>query len=206
MLPIVFENNDLIACNKPHGLPSGGLPKNPHAHSASESMRPYVFHEPAYEPGLLHRLDTATSGILLFAKHKQSYEAYRSNWHTWVRKIYCARIHTMHTLPREITYPLGHSRKNQKKMCALVHERDQNRMRHAKIQAARTLIMQHENDLEIEITTGVRHQIRCHLAAVDAPILGDTLYGGAPSSRLHLHAWKLILLHEGLTITTEIPF
>lgn len=64
-------------------------------------------------------------------------------------------------------------------------------------------------DLEIEIETGVMHQIRCHLAAIGTPIVGDVLYSGPPSDRIYLHAWKLkIPLKSGKVFEFEssVPF
>jgi 23S rRNA-/tRNA-specific pseudouridylate synthase len=64
------------------------------------------------------------------------------------------------------------------------------------------------HDFEIQITTGVMHQIRCHLASQGWPILGDPIYRGNPSSRLWLHAWKLeIPLASGarLALQSTLP-
>jgi 23S rRNA-/tRNA-specific pseudouridylate synthase len=59
-------------------------------------------------------------------------------------------------------------------------------------------------DHEIEIKTGVMHQIRCTLAHLGSPILGDPIYGGPPSGRLWLHAWRLVLpLANGTELALE---
>lgn len=220
-LKVVYEDEDLLVLDKGSGIPS--LP-----HSAQETetaVGSALAHWPALEgvgnkslePGLVHRLDTGTSGLLVFAKTQTEWERLRGLWRNReVQKIYRARVSlleplpSLKTLPWVIQSPLAHSAKSSKRMLAL--PKGQTEFRKSAIRGkplpALTLVLEarpfipenptatkQQAELTIEIKTGVMHQIRCHLASQGWPILGDPIYYSLnktePSSRLWLHAWKL---------------
>lgn len=220
-LPVaLFENEDFFALNKPAGLPSERLSSDLTApcavNWALQAFPQASFCHPnsLLEQGLLHRLDPGTSGVLLFAKTEKAWHAIRHLWKQKpqvIQKKYRALAtfpprSLLAALPRLIEIPLGHDRRSAKKMKTLPPARLYSIR--GKPLPARTWI--HEvkpvqnpqntglqasllGDYHLEIETGFRHQIRCHLAAAGLPLLGDSLYGGLASSRLWLHAWQIQL-------------
>ncbi|MBL7716535.1 MAG: RluA family pseudouridine synthase [Bdellovibrionales bacterium] len=229
-LPVIFEDPSLLIVHKRSGVPS--VPQAPDESETAVGFAlartPGIFKvgtedgpgRTALESGVLHRLDTGTSGLLVFAKNNPAFSTLRQAWKAGdVRKKYRAlvRLETeldLDQVPREIRFDLGHDPKSKKKMLALTSEDLKIR---GKPLPAVTLIHQvrpipkrtgpfFDYDLEIEIQTGVMHQIRCHLASIGLPILGDRVYGNQPASRLFLHAWRLSLPHpesQGLRIDVE---
>lgn len=203
-LPPLYEDERFFVLNKPSGIAS--VTQDPfHPETAMGStlarlpelakiMRP----SGKKEAGLLHRLDTGTSGILVFAKDQMTFNTLFRLWKSSeVKKIYRCLV-TSPATPQIISYPLAKHPTSSKKMVAIT-QKSQN-FRGQPLPAMTYLLKEHKNtslrkirDLEIQILTGVRHQIRTHLAAIHCPILGDPLYHGAPSERIWLHAWKLIL-------------
>ena len=212
-LEIVFEDENILVLNKLSGVPS--LPQSPQ--ETETAVGSALAHCPALagigvhplEPGLLHRLDTATSGLLAFAKSQTEYDRLRSLWKTGeVKKTYRARVAKAPPhLPLEIKTQLAHDPHTKKKMIALTQKGL--KFRGKPLDAYTRIVRAHsEHDLEIEITTGVMHQIRCHLSSAGLPIVGDTLYRGAESTRLWLHSWKLELptaKKNKLVIVSKLP-
>lgn len=222
---VLFQNKDLLVLNKPPQI---------HMHPLKEGEQPTLFDQaielvPSIqnagphprEGGLLHRLDFETSGAAAFACHPESYQFYRGLWKSnQIRKVYRAICQTPQTpleLPYEIAFPIGHSAKSSKKMICIRNDLNARQIK-GKPQKAQSIIHRstrtsspNETDLEVEIITGVRHQIRVHLASTGCPIKGDSRYSGPPGSRLYLHAWKLSLPHREqpdthFTIEAPIPW
>jgi 23S rRNA-/tRNA-specific pseudouridylate synthase len=161
-LDILKVTEEFIAMNKSAGMPTQPT-RDRKQTSLEEILR--VQYRSIY---LVHRLDTGTSGVVVFARTREAAGnlsqlfAGRS-----IRKIYLARIEG--TIESEITIetPIG--------------EKD-----------ALTIVRPlREGLIEAEIRTGRTHQIRIHLASIGHPVLGDRRYGGKSASRLMLHAWKL---------------
>lgn len=249
-LPVLFEDEALLIVHKRSGVPSVAQASDESETAVGFALAhcPKIFGvgvggnegRSVLESGILHRLDTGTSGVLVFAKTEEAFQRLREAWKKGeVRKKYRARVRVhsgfdWEVVPREIRYDLAHDPKSKKRMIALVDdESDEDgniRPREngfkkeirGKAQAAVTLIHQitplpgnvrgmTDADLEIEIQTGVMHQIRCHLAAVGAAILGDPIYGQEPASRMFLHAWRLSLPHPlnadlRIDVEAEIPW
>lgn len=219
-LPVIYEDEDLLILHKASGIPSV-----PHSSEETEtavgsalSQFPdlvQIKNHPL-EPGLLHRLDHETSGILAFAKNLSEFHRLKQDWkERKVKKIYRALASPLaphDQLPTEVRFPLAHDEKSSKKMIA-ISSPSIRRFRGSPLPAV-TKILSSKNiskslmDVEIEIETGVMHQIRCHLASVGFPLLGDTLYKGPPSQRIWLHAWKLELPLKNqskLLLESELP-
>ena len=210
---ILFEDPELLVLNKPSGMPSTahrGQTSGTAVHQAMDYQESLRTLENG-EAGLLHRLDTATSGVLAFAKTPSAYLHYRGVWKTEVRKMYraiCAPAHSpqaikiLSSLPADIRLEIAHDAKSAKRMRVLdpsleLPMKEQLRRCRAKPRSAHTRILSAktctlgQKDLELEILTGVMHQIRVHLAHFGIPIAGDRLYHGSESPRLWLHAWRL---------------
>ncbi len=204
---VVYEDNELLVLNKPSGIPSAPL-------RTTESRTAVGFalhHCPALrqvgrgglEPGILHRLDTATSGLLAFAKNNDAYEFWVQAWKArQVRKHYRAiapRPQRQLKLPARLSILLAHDANSDKRMRVWSEQEPPTRFRGKKletvtwIRATREIAGTPLLDFEIEIETGVMHQIRCVLASLGSPILGDPIYEGGQAPRLWLHASALSL-------------
>ena len=219
---MLYEDEKILVLNKESGIPSV-----PHSPSETESaVGSALAAFPALcdvgfgglEPGLLHRLDTGTSGVLVFAKTSDEFRFLRSAWQNGqVRKIYRARVCCKDAdAPgpeiQELRFLMAHDEKSTKRMVAFPEGiRAGSRYRGKPMETVTRItkihsIRENVTDLEIEIETGVMHQIRCTLSALSWPILGDCIYGARPSSRLWLHAWKLELPRShGSVLKLEAP-
>lgn len=214
-LPILYEDNNIVAVAKPSGLlthtdgKSGAATaedwfkeKYPDVEFASPETTMYV-----------HRLDRDTSGVLVFAKNTAAHEFLRKAFHDReVKKTYLAFVYGV---PKEkkgvIDFDIGRSRKDFRLRSA--QPKAKGRLRNAI--TAYEVIGETEGYamLKVNPETGRTHQIRVHLKAIHHPVIGDSLY--APNhdlalgiSRLGLHAYSLELpLPEGnpILITAPIP-
>lgn len=209
---VVFEDEFLLVLEKPAGLPclpGAGIPVS--VLDWVKRERPALLALPGprdsvSEGGLLHRLDNETSGLLAFAKTPAELARLRAIWSSGkVRKRYVARCQAEAAAPAlaalkdmRIDTPIGHSAKSNKRMIVveaarpmlLRQIRGEPQEAHTRILDARE-IAENQRELLVEISTGVRHQIRAHLASIGHPIIGDDLYGGSPDVRLFLHASEL---------------
>lgn len=210
-LPIAHEDDELLVLNKASGIPSV-----PHSSDETETaVGSALAHFPGLvgvgrgglEPGLLHRLDTGTSGLLAFAKTPEAYARLHEAWKSGqVKKIYRAWVEGNTeplSFPMHLALTLAHHPESQKRMIVLP-EGAKRKYRGKPLPTSTTLISCHRqtsaegtvySDVEVEIQTGVMHQIRCTLAHLNLPIAGDPIYHADSKikSRLMLHAWKLML-------------
>ena len=219
-LPILYEDENLLILDKASGTPSVSLTgaESNSAAAAALAHCPELARIPGakpLEPGLLHRLDTGTSGVLAFAKTEREFLRLRAAWKTpHVTKIYRAIVEASAEAPAPkpctISNPIAHSADSSKKMIVIEEKRSRS-IRGNPLPAVTHLrrvtpLGANRYDLEIEIETGVMHQIRAHLASRGWPIVGDRTYGGAVGPRLALHAWKLRLpTSKGQTQEIESP-
>lgn len=224
---ILYEDDTLLAIAKPTQMHStyssaetGGSPP-----LANENLISFLFHEKKYplpyflphqDFGLLNRLDYETSGIVLIAKTKSMYESLKKAWKAKeVTKTYRALISPkapLPTLPFSIQHPITQRYRHSKKV--IVYEEKMKKLKLKILEAHTRILKTHPHpwaqDLEIQIFTGVRHQIRAHLGFLNLPILGDTLYGtdepqNKKSPRLFLHAWRIELPHLKHEIECPLP-
>ena len=214
--PVLYEDGALIAINKPAGIPSHALRANETDTAANFLLARYPelagVGKSEKEPGLVHRLDSDTSGVLLVARTAAAHRAVRQQFSAHqVKKEYVAVVHGDVPAAGEVRLPIAHHRHNRRKMraCAgsgptLGARPAVTRYRPLERFGAHTL-------LAVEIPTGVMHQIRVHLASLGHPIVGDRLYGGAlcdgdPPRHL-LHATRLTLVHPqtGQPFAVECP-
>lgn len=215
---IIFEDGDIAVVNKPAGMfvhPSPGHESG----TLSDWLladRPEMAGVGSRErPGVVHRLDSDTSGIMVFAKTRRAYLALRREFETHgkIRKTYLAVLHGAIS-PRKgtIDAPIGRKPWDAKRMA--VDGTDAKRA----VSHWDTVARQGSLALtEFVIETGRMHQIRVHAAHLGHPVVGDTLYGDAardrrlarPPKRQLLHAVALAFPHpvtgETLEFAAEPP-
>ena len=187
-LPILYEDDDVIVVNKPSGLlthAKGGLSDEP---TVAEIIRPKTsFATDTDRPGIVHRLDRDTSGLLIVAKNSESAAHLQRQFaERTAKKTYIAITDGKPKLnAAKIDLPIGRN-----PSAPSTFRIDPNGK-----PAQTTYHVLAENDaqslVELKPTTGRTHQLRVHLAHLNAPILGDRVYGKSSDCRMMLHAQKL---------------
>jgi len=219
-LDVVYEDRDLIVVNKP-----AGMVVHPAAGHASGTLVNALLHRVAdlsgiggeLRPGIVHRLDRGTSGLIVIAKHDRAHEALARQFHDReVEKESLALVWGVVQAGRRIDLPIGRDPANRQKMSA--------RARRARTAVTRITRVRHFQGVtlaQVAIATGRTHQIRVHLSAINHPIVGDPVYGGVRKrvpadlravmqlTRPFLHAARLAFDHpvEGrpLEFTAPLP-
>src|SRR4051794_20052461 len=174
-IPLLASTNEWLAVDKPAGVPTQP-PRDRKVLSLEEMLR--VEYRQLY---LVHRLDTPTSGVIVFARTAPAAAKLSRLFATGeIRKTYLARVDPPITEETTIDSPIEG-------------------------REALTIVRPRGGSLvEVEIKTGRTHQIRIHLASIGHPIRGDRRHGGPPAARLMLHAWKLEHRSIG-TLEAAIP-
>ena len=205
-LAIVYEDSEILIIDKPATMPTHGFSGRDQQTVANfiASKHPELLGvgKSPWEPGILNRLDRDTSGLLILAKTQESFIQLRKRFrHREIVKTYWALVWGRTDASGTIALPLTHHSGHKARMRAAASadvkkQRIWNASTHYRrmAQTARIAL------LELEMMTGVTHQIRVHLAAMGHPIVGDLLYGaGHPESfglkRQFLHALKLQFRH-----------
>jgi 23S rRNA pseudouridine1911/1915/1917 synthase len=231
-LLVRFEDAQLVCVEKPAGMPCVPLSTRERGTVANALVARYPELASVggpLEAGLLHRLDTATSGLLLAARTAVAHAALRAAWKSGhVEKTYLAIVEGSVAAPGRIDAPLAHHPKSARRM-VVANARAASRALQARTDfaplrapdagpyGARTL-------LSVRLHEGRRHQIRVHLASIGHPVVGDALYGsaggadarrargglagaGAAGERLALHAHRLRFPHPetGDEVVIESP-
>ena len=219
-VPIVYEDSTILIVNKPAGMPTHGFSGLDRATLANflTARFPRLVNvgRRRWEPGLVHRLDRETSGLVLVAKSQPAFEHLKSQFRRRkVKKIYWALVWGIAPIQGVIDLPLAHDTRDERRMIAkkqpaLAKERTWNA-----VTCYRCIGQSHGLSLlEIDMETGVTHQIRAHLAAIGHPIVADTLYQDAQTekfglTRHFLHARSLTIHHpddaRALTVEAELP-
>lgn len=202
-LHLLFQDDDLVAANKPAGMAVHPLRMEEtdtlgNALVARFPEMAEVGDQPLLA-GVAHRLDTDTSGLVLAARHAAAFEALRAQFAAHrVRKTYLALAAGWVRQDAELTHDLAHHPTQRGRM---VDARSL-RVPERPMRAVTTFrVLRRVGDytlLEVTILTGVTHQIRCQLALIDHPLVGDTLYHGpavAGFRRHFLHAAAVELTH-----------
>ena len=201
-LDILFENDDLIVVNKPAGMvvhPAAG-------HSTGTLVNAVLGYDPDIEgiwgeerPGVVHRLDKATSGLILLAKNDHAHRWLQDQFRLQkVEKTYIALVDGKPPTPSgRVEAHIGRDPSHRKRM-AIVPE---SRGREATSEYKTIESFKEHTLLEFHPLTGRTHQIRLHCAFLGCPIVGDELYGRKKSSieidRHFLHAYRLKIVLPG---------
>lgn len=218
VLPLLHVDDHLVVVDKPAGVPSHPLRPEEVGTAAGALVARFpemtgVGYSPR-EPGLLHRLDTDTSGVLLVARDADTFEALRADLEGGrMDKRYLALCAGAVSAPAVVDVPLASDPADARRVLACPDPAEAARRRarpgRTEILSARPI----EGGLtliEVRATRAGRHQIRAHLSHVGHPLAGDALYGG-PSlpglARHFLHASSITLRHpvHGGTVTIESP-
>jgi 23S rRNA pseudouridine1911/1915/1917 synthase len=217
-LRIVYQDPDLVVLDKPAGMvvhPAAG-------HSGGTLVNALLHHVKdlsgvggELRPGIVHRLDRGTSGLMVVAKNDRAHqELSRQFADREVEKEYVALVWGVVHAGRRIDAPIGRDPQNRQKMST--------RARRARTAVTRVTFARHLTGaslVKIAIATGRTHQIRVHLSAIGHPIVGDSTYGGVhrrvPANlravlrleRPFLHSGRLAFAHphDGRRVEFESP-
>jgi 23S rRNA pseudouridine1911/1915/1917 synthase len=223
-LPIVYQDRDLVVVDKP-----AGMVVHPAAGHASGTLVNALLHHVddlsgiggEKRPGIVHRLDRGTSGLMVVAKHDAAHrELARQFADREVEKEYTALTWGEVMAGRRIDAPIGRDPSNRKKMAPASA-----RVRRSREAVTRIVRAEHFGRVltlaGVAIHTGRTHQIRVHLSGIGHPIVGDSLYGGVHRrvpgdvravthlDRPFLHAARLAFRHPGdarrMEFTSALP-
>jgi 23S rRNA pseudouridine1911/1915/1917 synthase len=213
-LDIVFENDDLVIINKPAGMvvhPAPGHSSGTLVHAALGSFSDLQGIGGELRPGIVHRLDKDTSGLIIIAKHDQAHRWLQDQFRLRrVEKVYLALVDGKPPTPTgRIEAAIARDPAHRKQMAVVSEGRGRSAVTEYKTVtqfAKHTLIEAHP-------LTGRTHQIRLHLAFLDCPITGDRIYGRKSPSleieRHFLHAARISIILPGdevpSTFTAPLP-
>lgn len=210
-LDIVYEDDDLIIINKPRGLvvhPGAGNQDLTLANALMFHTQKLSTINGEYRPGIVHRIDKDTSGLLAIAKNDNTHNALAAQLknHSMSRK-YLALVHgVIFEDDGKIIAPIARDKKNRLKMAVDLHD--------GKEAITHFHVAQRFNNVtlvECRLETGRTHQIRVHFEYIRHPVVGDPLYGKKNDAIYQggqlLHAKELTLVHptKGKTMTFTCP-
>ncbi len=211
-LDVIFENDDVLVINKPADMvvhPAAG-------HSGGTLVNAVLGHAPELEgiggeerPGVVHRLDKDTSGVIVVAKNDKAMRWLQKQFkERKVEKHYLALVDGAPPTPTgRVEAPIGRDPRNRRKMAVVPISKGREA-----ISEYHTLeTFKKHSLLDINIMTGRTHQIRLHCAFLGCPVTGDTTYGTRKPSIdidrqfLHAHQLKITLLGEKQPRLFEAP-
>lgn len=222
-IEVVYEDDDLIVINKPAGIvvhPGAGAKTGTLANALAFHFQNLSTAGGSGRPGIVHRLDKDTSGLLVAAKTEQAHENLADQFRAReVFKSYVALVHGQVERDRgEINEPIARDPRHRTRMAIMRGGRSALSIYRARERFARFTL------IDVELKTGRTHQIRVHLAWLKHPVVGDETYGSGRDhtvadpqirsqigklGRQFLHAEKLGFTHpksgERLNFTSPLP-
>ncbi len=211
-LEIVYEDDDILVIDKPAGLtvhPGAGRQTGTLVHAVLAHCPDLPGIGGEHRPGIVHRLDKDTSGLLVVAKTDQALRSLQTQMQSRrARRDYLALVHgRVAQAQGTVTAPIGRDPHHRTRMAIVASgRRAVTHYRVAERFADATL-------LEVSLGTGRTHQIRVHLASLGHPVVGDPIYGPRPNPwglrRQALHARRLTFLHPAtgaeMAFTAPLP-
>ena len=212
-LDFLYIDNDIVVVNKPAGMvvhPAVG-------HGSGTLVNALLHHFPdisiagTFRPGLVHRLDKDTSGVIVAARNDRAMNALVRQWQDrTVEKLYQTLVAgVFEEVEGTVDAPIGRDPVHRQRMAVRRDGRD------ATTHFTVGERFKESTLLDVQIETGRTHQIRVHMAMTGHPVIGDQVYGNATSQRLatafdvprqFLHAASLsFLLPDGKPVTFEAP-
>jgi 23S rRNA pseudouridine1911/1915/1917 synthase len=198
---IVYEDDELVVVNKPAGLvvhPAAGAPSGTLANALAFHFQQLSKRSGAVRPGIVHRLDRDTSGLMVVAKTESAHENLQDQFRA--RTVFKSYVALVHGRVKEdkgtIDQPLARDPRNRTRMAVVRAGRNALSIYRVRRRFDRFTL------LDVEIKTGRTHQIRVHLAWLKHPVVGDETYGGGrdktvpdPRLRARINALGRQFLH-----------
>jgi len=219
---VIHEDRHLLILDKPSGMPTTNL-----SEGIQDTLQQWLLEEypkqykVSDEAGLVNRIDNDTSGIVVAARSEKAYTKLKDIWTSKdIIKEYTALVLGQIPAHERITNLIAHHPGKSKKMMVVANEAEAKEL---KARYADTELWLKEGYFDyslitVRIITGMRHQIRCHLASIGFPIAGDKLYQKAKHNvrdwldidRLFLHASRVKFLHptsgKEVEFISKLPF
>ena len=211
-LDIVYEDDDIIVVNKQNGLvvhPAVGKPTGTLVNGLMYHSKNLSKVNGEFRPGIVHRIDAFTTGLLVVAKNDYAHEFLaRQLENKTTHRIYVALVWgVINEDTGTIDAPIGRDKKDRKKM-AVTSENSKNAVTHFKV-------IERYNDatlIELKLETGRTHQIRVHMNYINHPVVNDSVYGKRKlidETGQCLHAKELGFIHpttkKYMCFTSELP-
>ena len=213
-LDIVYEDDDLLVVNKPRGMVVHPAPGN----YTGTLVNALLYHckdslsgiNGVLRPGIVHRIDKDTSGLLIVAKNDKAHMglAEQIKEHSFTREYNAVICGHLKEYEGTVNAPIGRNPKDRKKMCVTM-QNSKNAVTHYKV------LQEYDkySHISLKLETGRTHQIRVHMAHLGHPVAGDMVYGNDKrSAELNgqcLHAIKIGFIHpiknEYMEFSTNLP-
>jgi 23S rRNA pseudouridine1911/1915/1917 synthase len=217
-LDILYDDPDIVVVNKPAGLvvhPAAGHPSGTLVNALLHHVRDLSGIGGIARPGIVHRLDRGTSGVMVVAKHDAAHRELARQFHDReVEKEYVALVWGAPRAGATLDQPIGRDRRQRQKISSR-----SNRARPALTVVESVEPLRGVSLVHVRLGTGRTHQIRVHLSEIGHPVVADAVYGGtrprlpadlsalSTLSRPFLHAARLTVTHPrtGERLSFEAP-
>ena len=198
-LDIIYEDDDVLVINKQKGLivhPGAGV----NSGTLANALKYHIDHlsslNGTYRPGIVHRIDKDTTGLLIVAKNDYAHKFLSDQLvdHTLSRKYYALVLGKITEDNGKIIAPIGRDKNNRQKMCVdLINGKEAiTNFKVIKRFKLYTLV-------ECKLQTGRTHQIRVHFEYINHPVIGDEIYGKGNRKLINdgqlLHAFEISFIH-----------
>ena len=213
-LDILYEDKHLLVLNKPAGMvvhPAPGHDEGTLVHALLHHCQRLSGIGGVQRPGIVHRLDLDTSGVMLVAKTDLAHAGLSAQLSSReLIRLYCAVVHgRFRSLSGSVEAPVGRHRRDRKKMAV-----DQEQGRYAVTYYQIVEQFAEHAVVRLELKTGRTHQIRVHMKHIHHPVVGDPVYGTSSKNNLDmprqaLHAQRVTFMHpvtnEKMSFETRLP-